>query len=132
MPADAACRAVSIYDVAETIFAAWRLGAGDVPIPVSLRPLEYAVAECRHLLPDAQQGYLSFSGGRCVETPEIILAAETVMAIQTNGTDFLTARFAGGEPNARRMVAEAGMTTASAVALGQALKAAVDRRRNQA
>jgi hypothetical protein len=40
MPADAACRAVSIYDVAETIFAAWRLGAGDVPIPVSLRPLE--------------------------------------------------------------------------------------------
>jgi len=118
---------LSRYDVAEAVMAAWRIGAGTAPIPVSEPILSRALFEAREVIPEALLGSLSFSGGYCIDGPDIILAAEQMMAIQTNGTDFTTARFLGSDSTARQMAVGAGMSTGEAAALGRALKASADR-----
>jgi hypothetical protein len=122
-------QAASRYDVAQAIAASWRLGAGTAALPVSGRLLDHAVAECLQLFPAYMQGYFMVSQGRCLDLPDILDAAESSMMIQTNGTDFLTARVVADEGHAYRMALEVGLSKAQAVVLGQALKASVDRQR---
>lgn len=118
------------YDQAFALCAIWRLGAPEnMPMPISSQGLlDRALERSQNDLPQILQK-LTFSDGsagrRCLELPDIILAAEDVCALEINGRDFTTARVPFDELLARGILIDNGLSTADGRRMGRALKDAV-------
>lgn len=118
---------VDDFELAEVIFSAWFLGEGyKQTIPVCGNFLDHALWENKGLFPVRFQKGLDFNRDKkCVNIASILDAAEYSMVIQTNGSDFLTARYLGTQEGAKQIVVENGLTVLQATEIGTALKKSV-------
>lgn len=124
---------VNRYERAELLTAIWKLGASDVLMPTSHGILDRALKEERDHLPDALTQDLTFSvtgvGLRCLELPDILLAAQEAMLTSEPNPTYLSTVVTLDEEEARQIVLSYGIATRDAREIGERLKGAVERAR---
>jgi hypothetical protein len=119
------------YERAELLTALWRLGADGERMPTSHGILDRALSDQRHTLPHALLDGLTYSvtgvGLRCLELPDILLAAQEAMLTSEPNPTYLSTMVTLDEEAARQIVLSHGISTAQARSLGQGFRHAVDR-----
>lgn len=124
---------VNRYERAELLTAIWKLGASDVLMPTSHGILDRALSEERSHLPGALTEDLTFSvtgvGLRCLELPDILLAAQEAMLTSEPNPTYLSTVVTLDEEEARQIVLSYGISTRDAREIGERLKGAVARAR---
>jgi len=124
---------VNRYERAELLTALWKLGASDMLMPTSHGILDRALNEERDTLPDALIAELTFSvtgvGLRCLELPDILLAAQEAMLTSEPNPTYLSTVVTLDEEEARQIVLSYGIPTRDARAIGERLKSAVEQAR---
>lgn len=122
---------VNSYERAELLTAIWKLGAGGSLMPTSHGILDRAMSDRRDDLPDALMDELTFSvtgvGLRCLELPDILLAAQDAMLTSEPNPTYLSTVVTVDEEEARQTVLAYGLSTSRARELGAALLASVQR-----
>jgi hypothetical protein len=121
------------YERAELLTAIWKLGAQDERMPTSHGILDRALNEERKQLPTALTDGLTFSvtgvGLRCLELPDILLAAQEAMLTSEPNPTYLSTIVTLDSEEARQTVLSYGLSTAQAAAIGERLRNAVHRAR---
>ena len=117
------------YERAELLAALWKLGAGGELMPTSHGILDRALSDERSRLPfDLVEG-LTFSvtgvGLRCLELPEILLAAQEAMLTSEPNPTYLSTIVTLDDEEARQIVLSHGIATRDAKEIGGSLKEAV-------
>ena len=119
------------YERAELLTALWRLGAEGALMPTSHGILDRAISERRTVLPGALVDDLTFSvtgvGLRCLELPDILLAAQEAMLTSEPNPTYLSTIVTLDEEEARQIVLGYGVSTARARELGAMLFEGVKR-----
>lgn len=122
---------VNSYERAELLTALWKLGAEGALMPTSHGILDRAISERRNQLPDVLTQDLTFSvtgvGLRCLELPDILLAAQEAMLTSEPNPTYLSTVVTLDEEEARQIVLANGLSTLQARELGAALLESVDR-----
>lgn len=123
----------SRYDYAEFIAALWKLGADQEHqerMPTSHGILDRALESVRNRLPKEYRDGLTFSmtsvGRRCLELPDILLAAQDALLTSEPNPTYLTTEVILSEGSARQIVVRNGLSTSEARELGSALRISVD------
>jgi hypothetical protein len=124
---------VNRYERAELLTAIWKLGASDKLMPTSHGILDRALSHERERLPAALSEGLTFSvtgvGLRCLELPEILLAAQEAMLTSEPNPTYLSTVVTLDEEEARQIVLSYGIATRDASEIGERLREAVERER---
>jgi len=119
------------YERAELLTALWRLGADGALMPTSHGILDRALSDKRDVLPGALVDGLTFSvtgvGLRCLELPEILLAAQEAMLTSEPNPTYLSTVVTLDEEEARQIVLSYGLSTMQAREIGGGLRETVDR-----
>lgn len=125
---------VNRYERAELLTAIWKLGTANEMMPTSHGILDRALSDEREALPAALTDDLTFSvtsvGLRCLELPDILLAAQEAMLTSEPNPTYLSTVVTLDEEEARQIVLSHGLSTSDARAIGERLRATVDRVRN--
>lgn len=112
------------YEIAEALASSWRLGdETDAMMPLGGGLLDRAVELLREV---PYFGDLTFSdtavGRRCLEMPDILLAAQEIMLIEAVSPAFTHAAVKLDTVSARMMAVGLGMSTAEAAEIGRNLR----------
>ena len=121
------------YERAELLAANWKLGAQDERLPTSHGILDRAIKDEFEGLPPALADGLTFSvtgvGLRCLELPDILLAAQEAMLTTEPNPTYLSTIVTLDSEEARQTVLSYGLSTAQAATIGERLREAVLRAR---
>lgn len=121
---------VNSYEQAELLTALWRLGADGALMPTSHGILDRALSEEKDALPAALVGDLTFSvtgvGLRCLELPDILLAAQEAMLTSEPNPTYLSTVVTLAEEEAKQVVLSHGLSTGEAKKIGRRLRDKVD------
>ena len=117
------------YERAELLAALWKLGAAGELMPTSHGILDRALSDERNRLPFDLVDGLTFSvtgvGLRCLELPEILLAAQEAMLTSEPNPTYLSTIVTLDDEEARQIVLSHGIATRDAREIGGSLKEAV-------
>jgi hypothetical protein len=121
---------------AELLTALWQLGGPLTErMPTSHGILDQALHRIKSQLPEELSSSLSFStaavGLRCLELPDILLAAQEAMLTSEPNPTYLATDVTLDEGGARQIVVEKDMSTRQARVIGQALREAVAQAREE-
>jgi hypothetical protein len=121
------------YERAELLAAIWKLGAQDERMPTSHGILDRALSEELDKLPPELAEGLTFSvtgvGLRCLELPDILLAAQEAMLTSEPNPTYLSTIITLDSEEARQTDLSYDLSTAQAAAIGGRLREAVLRAR---
>lgn len=121
------------YERAELLTAIWKLGAQEERMPTSHGILDRALSEEFDRLPHELAEGLTFSvtgvGLRCLELPDILLAAQEAMLTSEPNPTYLSTIVTLDSEEARQTVLSYDLSTAEAAAIGGRLREAVLRAR---
>ena len=123
------------YNIAELLTALWKLGADGDLMPTSHGILDRALQAVFDDLPEEMRQSLTFGvtsvGLRCYELPSILLAAQETMLTSEPNPTYLSTIVTLDEDIARQIAVSHNVSTDKARSIGQSLKAAVDRVRQE-
>ncbi len=121
------------YERAELLAAIWKLGAQDERMPTSHGILDRALKDELDWLPKELSEGLTFSvtgvGLRCLELPDILLAAQEAMLTSEPNPTYLSTIVTLDSEEARQTVLSYDISTADAATMGGRLREAVLRAR---
>lgn len=121
------------YERAELLAALWKLGAEDERMPTSHGILDRALSDELASLPPALAEGLTFSvtgvGLRCLELPDILLAAQEAMLTSEPNPTYLSTIITLDREEARQTVLSYDLSTADATVIGKRIRDAVARAR---
>lgn len=119
------------YERAELLTALWKLAAEDRPMPTSHGILDRALRAKSSELPGELVDDLSFSvtsvGLRCLDLPDILLAAQEALLTSEPNPTYLETKITIDAQQAREIVLGFGIAPTNAVAIGRGLLEEVDR-----
>lgn len=119
------------FERAELLAAMWVLGGDGEKMPTSHGILDRALAEERDALPQVLSEGLTFSitdvGLRCMELPDILLAAQEAMLTSEPNYTYLSTVVTLDRDEARQVALANGLSTAQAAAIGHGLQGAAAR-----
>jgi hypothetical protein len=117
------------YERAELLAAIWKLGAQNERMPTSHGILDRALSDELGNLPSALTDGLTFSvtgvGLRCLELPDILLAAQEAMLTSEPNPTYLSTIVTLDNEEARQTVLSYNLSTAEAAEIGGRLRDAV-------
>ena len=124
-----------IFEFAEFLASAWRLGNPQERMPTSHGILDMALFQLRDRLPSQFRNSLSFGttrvGFRCYELPEIIYASQANLLTSEPNPTYLSTEIQISEETARRLLRRRSLDPKEAESFGKALYQAIEKIRKE-